>query len=132
MATPKLTKEDIVVSDKFIIKFSEMYIKQRAETKFDYNSVDQSVLFKKHGFQSEILENIITRNSVGIDIKRESGEKRAVFTDIYRSDLGELLLTYFFEEKIPESERFKIPFKNITNRELASQPGRGLDAIGYR
>jgi hypothetical protein len=55
-----------------------------------------------------------------------------VLTDIYRSDLGELLLTYYFEEKLPQNERFIIPYKNIPNRELASQPGRGLDAIGYR
>jgi len=132
MAKTNLTKEDISVSDKFICKFSEMYIRQRAETRFDYKSVDMGLLFKKHGFQSETLEKIITRNSVSADIVREAGEKPAIINDIYRSDLGELLLTYYFEEKIPEGERFKIPCKNITNRELASLPGRGLDAIGYR
>ncbi|RZJ79829.1 MAG: DUF1837 domain-containing protein [Chryseobacterium sp.] len=64
---------------------------------------------------------------------REAGEiHKTVLTDIYRSDLGEMLLTYYFESKLPEAERFIIPNRNITNRELAAQPGRGLDAIGYR
>lgn len=133
MPTPKLLKEDIVVSDDFIQKVSELYIKQRTETRFNYNSVDQSTLFKKHGFSSEALEKIITASSVATDIRREAGEKhKNVLTDIYRSDLGELLLTDYFEEKLPAEERFKIPFKNITNRELAGSPGRGIDAIGYR
>ena len=41
-------------------------------------------------------------------------------------------MTYYFEEKLPDTERFVIPIKNISIRELANMPGRGLDAIGYR
>ena len=41
-------------------------------------------------------------------------------------------MTYYFEEKLPAGERFVIPFKNISFRERAELPGRGLDAIGYR
>jgi hypothetical protein len=41
-------------------------------------------------------------------------------------------MTYYFEEKLPDGQRFIIPLKNITFRELANLPGRGLDAIGYR
>ena len=52
--------------------------------------------------------------------------------DIYRSDLGELLTTYYFEEKLPEGERYVIPLKNISSRELSRLPGRGFDAVGYR
>lgn len=129
----KFIKEDVAVFDKFIVKFSEMYIKQRSETKFDYSSFDESLLFQKHGFDSTDLKRIITKNSVALDTKREAGEKhKTVMTDVYRSDLGELLLTYYFENKLPETEKFIIPYKNISNRELAAQPGRGLDAIGYR
>jgi hypothetical protein len=129
----KYVKEDVSVSDAFLLKFSEMYIKQRSETKFSYDAIDESVLFQKHGFDSTLLKPIITKNSVAKDIKREAGEThKYVINDIYRSDLGELLLTYYFENKVPEDERFIIPHKNITNRELAAQPGRGLDAVGYR
>ncbi|MEN5234347.1 hypothetical protein [Sphingobacterium faecium] len=129
----KFIKEDVNISDAFILKFSEMYVKQRSKTKFDYDKIDESLLFQKHGFDSTHLKSIITQNSVAKDLIREAGEKhKTVLTDIYRSDLGELLLTYYFESKLPENERFIIPYKNITNRELAAQPGRGLDAIGYR
>lgn len=129
----KFVKEDITVSDKFILKFSEMYIKQRSETRFAYNKIDDSLLFQKHGFDSTQLKKIIKQNSVAEDLIREAGNThKTVLTDIYRSDLGELLLTYYFEDKLPGEEKFIIPHKNITNRELAAQPGRGLDAVGYR
>lgn len=129
----KFVKEDITVSDKFILKFSEMYIKQRSETRFAYNKIDDSLLFQRHGFDSTQLKKIIKQNSVAEDLIREAGNThKTVLTDIYRSDLGELLLTYYFEDKLPGEEKFIIPHKNITNRELAAQPGRGLDAVGYR
>lgn len=129
----KFVKEDVSVSDPFIVKFSEMYIKQRSETRFSYDIIDESLLFQKHGFDSTQLKKVITKNAVAKDLIREAGENhKTVLTDIYRSDLGELLLTYYFEDKLPEAERFIIPHKNITNRELAAQPGRGLDAVGYR
>ena len=128
----ELTKKDISVSEEFILKMSKLYIKYRSLARFDYSDVDQSTLFKKHGFQAELLQEIITRNSVAIDIKREAGLKPKILNDIYRSDFGELLLTDHFEETLPENERFKIPMKNIANRELSGLPGRGIDAIGYR
>lgn len=65
-------------------------------------------------------------------MKREQGLAPTILNDIYRSDLGELLMTYYFEEKIGEDKRFIIPLKNISSRELAQLPGRSLDAIGYR
>ena len=129
----KFVKEDISVTEKFIMKFSEMYIKQRSETKFEYGKIDENLLFQKHGFDSTQLKVVIKKNSVAKDLIREAGKiHKPVITDIYRSDLGELLLTYYFEDKLPPEERFTIPYKNITNRELAAQPGRGLDAVGYR
>lgn len=131
--THQFFNHDIKVTDDFISKFSNMYIEQRSQAKFDYSTLDDSLLFKKHGFDSTQLKTLITKNSTARDLIREEGKKhKTVLTDIYRSDMGELLLTYYFESKLPAEERFNIPHKNITNRELAAQPGRGLDAIGYR
>ncbi|KAA6340443.1 hypothetical protein EZS27_011691 [termite gut metagenome] len=125
-------KIDVAVIESFIVKFANKYIEQRKETQFDYSTLDNDFLFEKTGFNTDKLQEIIKKNAVHIDLKREAGLTPAVLNDIYRSDLGELLMTYYFEEKLTDKERFVIPFKNITFRELREQPGRGLDAIGYR
>jgi len=90
------------------------------------------VLYKNLGFGTDVLKKIIAKNTTPVDKKREEGLEPNVLNDIYRSDLGELLMTYYFEEKLPDGERFVIPLKNITFRERAELPGRGIDAIGYR
>lgn len=128
----KHEKIDIPVIDSFIKKFAEMYLKQRSQTQFDISSMNEQVLYKNLGFGTDALKQIITKNTIPIDKKREQGLDQNVLNDIYRSDLGELLMTYYFEEKLPDGERFVIPLKNITFRERAELPGRGLDAIGYR
>jgi len=128
----KHVKIDIPVIDSFIKKFAELYLQQRSQTQFDINSLNEQALFKNLGFGTNALKQIITKNTIPIDKKREQGIEPNVLNDIYRSDLGELLMTYYFEEKIPDGERFIIPLKNITFRERAELPGRGLDAIGYR
>jgi len=120
---------DIKVFDAFIEKFAERYINQRS-------GVDMAVLEKASsincGLDTEFLLKTIRSKSVYIDPCRESGNTPPVFSDIYRSDLGELLTTYYFEEKLPEGERFIIPLKNISTRERYDMPGRGPDALGYR
>ncbi|NCQ13363.1 MAG: DUF1837 domain-containing protein [Flavobacteriales bacterium] len=128
----KHEKIDIPVIDSFINKFAEMYLKQRSQTQFDFSSINEQVLYQNLGFGTDALKQIITKNTIPIDKKREQGLEPKVLNDIYRSDLGELLMTYYFEEKLPDGERFVIPIKNITFRERAELPGRGLDAIGYR
>lgn len=128
----KHEKIDIPVIDSFIKKFAEMYLKQRTQMQFDISSINEQVLFKNLGFGTDALKQIITKNTIPIDRTREQGLEPKVLNDIYRSDLGELLMTYYFEEKLPDGERFVIPLKNITFRERAELPGRGLDAIGYR
>lgn len=128
----KHKKIDIQVIDSFIKKFAEMYLKQRSHTQFDLSSINEQVLYKNLGFGTDALKQIITKNTIPIDKNREQGLDPSVLNDIYRSDLGELLMTYYFEEKLPEGERFIIPLKNITFRERAELPGRGLDAIGYK
>lgn len=128
----KHKKIDIPVIDSFIKKFAEMYLKQRSQTQFDISSINEQVLYKNLGFGTDALKQIITKNTIPIDKKREQGLEPKALNDIYRSDLGELLMTYYFEEKLPDGERFVIPMKNITFRERAELPGRSLDAIGYR
>lgn len=125
-------KTNISVTDSFIRKFAERYLSQRSQTNFDYATLNQSSLYGNLDFDTSALEKILERNAVAVDVNREKGIEPAVLNDIYRSDLGELLMTYYFEEKLPEGERFIIPLKNITFRERADMPGRGLDAIGYK
>lgn len=122
---------DVKVYDQFIHKFAERYVDQRSAKQVDFGNLDPTFL-QDCGFNIHNLETVIRRNSVAIDFKREQGLKPNILNDIYRSDLGELLMTYYFEEKIGKDKRFIIPLKNISNRELAHLPGRGLDAIGYR
>lgn len=125
-------KHDIKVMDSFIDKFAHQYIEQRSQTNTEISSLSNDQMFKTSGFDTSLLEGIITKNSVAHDFKREAGKTPSVLQDIYRSDLGELLMTYYFEEKLDKSVRYVIPLKNITYREREDMPGRGLDAIGYK
>lgn len=125
------TKTDLKISAAFLEKFARRYIKQRTEKIGADPTITTSVLFNKTDFDTKTLERIISKHLVAIDQRREQGLTPAVLNDIYRSDLGELLMTYYFEEKIDINDRFIIPIKNIAYRELANQPGRGLDAIGF-
>ncbi|CAN2039842.1 DUF1837 domain-containing protein [Candidatus Magnetomoraceae bacterium gMMP-15] len=123
---------DVKVMDSFIDKFARKYIEQRSQTNTEISSLSNSHKFKTSGFDTSRLEKIITKNSVAHDFKREEGETPSALQDIYRSDLGELLMTYYFEEKLDENFRYVIPLKNITYRERDDMPGRGMDAIGYK
>ncbi len=127
----QFVKEDINVFNAFIQKFAEKYLDQLTTSNFDSSEIDNK-LFADLGFRTDELKRIITKNAIPIDKMRDNGLQPAPLNDIYRSDLGELLMTYYFEEKLPEGERFVIPLKNISFRELSSKPGRGLDAIGYK
>ena len=125
-------KHDVKAIDSFIDKFAQKYIEQRSQTNTDISSLSNSQMFKTSGFDASLLEGIIAKNSVAHDFKREEGKTPSVLQDIYRSDLGELLMTYYFEEKLNENFRYVIPLKNITYRERDDMPGRGMDAIGYK
>ena len=122
---------DIIVAEEFIQLIAKKYIEQRSRTSFRYEDLDEKA-FLDLGYDPTELKRIITQNTVAFDDKREQGLPRNIINDIYRSDLGELLMTYYFEEILQEGERFIIPFKNISFRERADMPGRGLDAIGYQ
>lgn len=120
---------EVKVFDAFIDKFAQRYVQQRS-------SVNQEALERAGaldcGMDISALQRIIRSNSCYVGLEREAGRTPSPLKDIYRSDLGELLTTYYFEEKLPEGERYVIPLKNISIRERYDMPGRGLDAIGYR
>lgn len=126
-------KFDIKVFDKFIEKFAERYVNQRSAfvTGINSETISQAETINC-GFDVSNLMRIIRTNSIANDVGREKGEKPLPFKDIFRSDLGELLTTYYFEEKIEKERRFLIPLKNISYRERSDMPGRGFDALGYR
>lgn len=125
-------KTDIQVNTRFIGKFAQKYIDQRSASLTPVKTISSTFLLKNTGFDTTELEKIINKNVIAADKKREQGLTPDAINDIYRSDLGELLMTYYFEEKIHTNNTFKIPVKNISIRELSQLPGRGLDAIGYR
>ena len=126
-------KIDVRVFDKFIEKFATRYIEQRTMMS---SAISNELLALAKSLDCEFdvdnLLEIIKRNSTAKDFDREAGKQPEVLKDIYRSDLGELLTTYYFEEKVEENRRFMIPLKNLTYRDRYDMPGRGIDAIGYR
>ncbi|HPX06644.1 MAG TPA: hypothetical protein PLC17_11955, partial [Tenuifilaceae bacterium] len=98
----KFEKIDIPVTDSFVKKFAEKYLEQRSKAQFDYKSISEQTLFNNLGFGTDVLKKIIEKNATPIDKEREQGLTPSVLNDIYRSDLGELLMTYYFEEKLPK------------------------------
>lgn len=126
-------KHDVRVFDKFIEKFARKYIEQRSASKIpDIDDILSTAESIGAGFDLSQIKSVVQRNSVYVDPIREAGKTPQAVKDIYRSDLGELLTTYYFEEKLDEKERYIIPAKNISTRERYDMPGRGIDAIGYR
>ena len=126
-------KYDVRVFDKFIEKFAQKYIEQRSA----YSQVSLDNLVKAAeslgtGFDMSQIKIVLDKNAVYRDPIRENGQIPLPLRDIYRSDMGELLTTYYFEEKVGEEERYIIPTKNISIRERYDMPGRGVDSIGYR
>lgn len=126
-------KIDVRVFGEFVDKFAKRYVEQRsALSPGTINEVLRISDGLGTGFDLSQIKNIVKHNAVFIDPERERGNKPNPINDIYRSDLGELLTTYYFEEKLEEGQRYIIPAKNISTRERYDMPGRGIDAIGYR
>lgn len=126
-------KHNVRVFDEFIEKFARKYIEQRSAFNITHSAeILQAAEKLGSGFDLSQIKSVLQRNAVYIDPKREKGEKPLTVNDIYRSDLGELLTTYYFEEKLGETKRYVIPAKNISTRERFDKPGRGIDAIGYK
>lgn len=126
-------KIDVKVFDKFLDKFAEKYIEQR--TALSSSVIEETLKVSEGlgtGFDLSQIKTIVRQNAVYVDPIREKGGIPNPVNDIYRSDLGELLTTYYFEENLDESHRYIIPAKNVSTRERYDMPGRGIDAIGYR
>lgn len=125
----RFSKQDVRIFDAFIEKFAQKYLNQRSA----FVGVDDAVLAEMsddNDFDMNEILAIVRKHSVANDAKLEEGIVDKL--NIYRSDLGELLTTYYFEEKLPSNERYIIPLKNISSRETSGQPGRGVDSIGYK
>lgn len=126
-------KIDIKVFDKFIDKFAQKYVEQRSA--LTPTTINEALRMSEGlgvDFDLSQIKSIVRQKSVFVDPIRENGGTPDPFNDVYRSDLGELLTTYYFEEKQDEKCRYIIPAKNISTRERYDMPGRGIDAIGYR
>lgn len=132
--TDVFSKFDIKVFDAFIEKFAQKYVDLRST--FSSENADSLLAAAESlgsGFDITQIKSIVRRNSTYTDPVRENGQTPStVLNDIYRSDLGELLTGYYFEEKLGAEERYVIPLKNISFRERYDMPGRGNDVLGYR
>ena len=98
-------KIDVRVFDKFIDKFAQKYIEQRFS--LTPAAIEEALKVSDGlgvGFDLSQIKNIVRQNSVFVDPIRERGETPNPVNDIYRSDLGELLVTYYFEEKLNDSQ----------------------------
>lgn len=118
------------VDPSYIASCASNYLRLLTSTAFDPSKVDSDSRFSDTGFSSSKLKELIKKYSTPA---RKSNNKK---DDIYRSDLGELIMVSFFEKslksKYPDEENFIIPIKNITSRENVDMPARGLDVVGYR
>ena len=118
------------VDDAYIASCANNYLRLLTATTFNTNELDKDPRLSDLGFATDTLKKIIKKYSVPV---RNTTSKK---NDIYRSDLGELLMVSFFEkrlkDKYPNEENFIIPIKNISNRENIDMPARGLDVVGYR
>lgn len=132
--TDVFRKFDIRVFDAFIEKFAQKYVDLR--NTFSSENADSLLAAAESlgsGFDISQIKSIVRKNSTYTDPARENGQSpSSVLNDIYRSDLGELLTGYYFEERLGEGERYVIPLKNISFRERYDMPGRGNDVLGYR
>ena len=54
-------KYDVKVIDAFIDKFARKYIEQRSQSNADISLLNQEQLFKNSGFDTALLEEIISR-----------------------------------------------------------------------
>lgn len=121
----------IDISEKYAAFFAKKYVAQLTYSEVSPKDIAQNAVFKGTGFNDEAISKIIKNASIFTDPKIEQGSEIGTL-HIYRSDLGELLLCYYFEESKQIANKFVIPYKNITYRERPDMPGKGVDIIGYR
>jgi len=117
-------------ANNFISYFAKEYLKQR---KGKNDGLQNNPVFKNSGFDLALLEKIIAKSSVKENLNIDQNGKLNP-KDLYRSELGEMLMTSYFEkhETLSINERFVIPLKLITDKENSDMPSRGIDCIGFR
>jgi hypothetical protein len=119
---------DILANEENIERYAKRYLEIMSAgiTEKDFEQLSQGIDFNTEGLKQAVQK---------LSISQERNTAQA-FRDIYRSDLGELLMTHFFEDGIhhfmPNENAFIIPLKNLQDREREDMPGRGVDAIGYK
>lgn len=126
------------ITDSFVDRYAEEYINLRSGGPFEAESLAQSGLVDDLDFDTSTIERLFQRHTMPERIRAIAGDRNS-YRDIFRSDLGEMLLTYYFERGIESvtfqsgmEKAFTIPLKNIYDRETNHLPGRGLDLVGYR
>ena len=127
-------RKDFAVTDMSIQSLAERYLQVRTSSEDTQGAIllaNNPIFTTLEGFDPSVILEIIKQNAKP---QRIAEEKRRPLNDIYRSDLGELLMVNYFEKECADKdeELFIIPIKNLFDRELDNQPGRGYDVIGYR
>lgn len=122
----KFEKLDFSITNERIEELAEKYIELRSHIK-QISDIENDARFKNLGFSTENIKNYFAKYTKPL---RTSD---APYRDIYRSDLGEMLLTMYFDAGYSGlGDSFVIPMKNIWDREHNDLPGRGIDVTGYK
>ncbi len=122
----KFEKLDFSITEERIEEFADKYIELRSHVK-NIEDIENDPRFKNLGFSTQNIKDYFAKNTQPIRVSDRSVK------DIYRSDLGEMLLTMYFDAGYAGlGESFVIPLKNIWDREHNDLPGRGIDVTGYK
>ncbi|MFK7799805.1 MAG: Hachiman antiphage defense system protein HamA [Aureispira sp.] len=122
----KFQKIPIKITAQRITNLAKRYIEMRSRVKH-IEEIEQDPRFKNLGFSTDYIQEFFKKNTQPIRTSLKP------VRDIYRSDLGELLLTMYFDQEYDNwGESFVIPLKNIWDREHNDMPGRGIDVTGYK
>lgn len=126
-------KFDIPFDDSRAERYARKYVELRSELIEDPSHYLSDEIFVGLSLDADKIKEIIQKHTT------PNRSSAGTYRDIYRSDLGELMLVHYFEDGIkttnlePEDKiPFTIPVKNIYDRELNDLPGRGLDLLGFR
>lgn len=130
--TSLFIRKDLAVTDVTIQGLADRYLAIRsalADGTYSLLDAENPAFASLEGFNPENLKKVIKENAKPLRIDKS---KRLPVNDIYRSDLGELLLIDYFEKECDESDFYVVPLKNLWDRELDNLPGRGYDLLGYK
>lgn len=122
----KFEKIDFLITDEKLEELAEKYIELRSHVR-EIADIQNDPRFKNLGFSTKNIKDYFAKNTKPLRMSD------APLKDIYRSDLGEMLLTMYFDAGYTSlGDSFVIPLKNIWDREHNDLPGRGIDVTGYK